>query len=176
MPDIAPAQHSEYAAMMIDWVLLLAPLAALPVVLLLGFVGCTLPRTGDLPVAPIGLYLPVADVFEFESLEVNLQYTLDTGQSPPNLVASTKLTGPELGVFAANLGGLVPLTGILDLSGQPDGMLRCWCTVTLSDVMFGPTIQPEDWVTISPGNGDAAYFILFRKNGEFGLTGTTVPG
>jgi hypothetical protein len=160
---------------MIDWFVVLAPLAALPIVMLLVFVGCVPDATFVDPV-PIGLYLPLSDVFKFDSLDVNLQYTLDTGQSPPNLVASTKLTGPELGVFAANLGGLVPLTGILDLSGQPDGMLRCWCTVTLSDVMFGPTIQPEDWVTISPGNGDAAYFILFRKNGEFGLTGTTVPG
>src|SRR5262245_12750207 len=39
-------KSSQRSAAMIDWFVLLMPLAALPVILILGFVGCTLDRHG----------------------------------------------------------------------------------------------------------------------------------
>jgi len=161
--------------MMIDWFVVLAPLAALPIVLLFVFIGCPVPPAIFGPL-PIGLYLPeFKDVLEFESLEVHLQYTLDTGQSPPDLRGSIKLMSPEILLFALYSGGLVSLSDLVDLVGQPDGELDCRCTVTLFGAMFQPS--PVDGsVFMSPNNADGAYFFLFRNEADFGLAGVVEPG
>ncbi len=173
-----PAQHSGNAAMTIDWVLVLAPLAALPVVLLFAFVGCSLPDvTFGLPsFIPIGLYLPdLATVFEITSLEVIVQYT------PANLSGSFTVQGlptsPLLVLSAINSGGLLDVGSALGLPAIAPGELHCTCNVSLAGgAMFPP--GPASWsVFMDPEAGDRAYFFLFRVGGNFGLTGVTVlPG
>jgi len=172
-----PAQHSGNAAMTIDWVLVLAPLAALPLVLLFAFVGCGAPDlTFDLdPIIPISLYLPdLATVFEITSLEVSVQYT------PANLSGSFTVPGlpaSQLLVLSAIYsGGLLDVGSALGLSTSEAGELDCTCNVSLvGAAMFPP--GPASWsVFMDPVAGDRAYFFLFRNNGNFGLTGVTVPG
>jgi hypothetical protein len=159
--------------MTIDWVLVLAPLAVLPVVLLLVFVGCSLDPYGDVASLPIALlFLDPADFIDMVSLKVHLQYTLETGQSPPNLRGSTNLTGVGLGAFVIS-GGFIDLSGVVNLLGQPDGMLDCICTVTFSGSVFNVSTEVEAWVVMSPGNGDGASFTLSRVGNVLDLVGET---
>jgi hypothetical protein len=166
--------------MTIDWVLVLAPLAALPVVLLFAFVGCSdLLGIDDRPFEPgnlaIELFLPeLTTVINFASLEVKVQYTLDTGQFA--FGSSVTLSRDILIKFYITEGSIA----IGDVLGVPsnlgDGMVDCACTVTLTgNPMFQPA-PAEASISVIPSSGELRWFFLSGDGANFQLQGLLVAG
>ncbi len=165
--------------MMIDWLVVLAPLAALPVVLLLVFVGCSLDPYGDVPTVGVTLqFLNLADIVDVLSLKITMGYTLNTGESPTNLRGGIVLTSLDLVTAFIYSGNSVDLTPIMNLTGQPDGELDCWGYVTLVEspattIMAPPPAAAPAQVYMSPNSGDGAVFTLIRGGNDFDLIGET---
>jgi hypothetical protein len=110
--------------MLID---LLAPLVAIPVVLLLAFVGCSLPTSYLPPNLAWGGGLQT----DIESIVVTFGLDPDGGEDPSNLHPPPfALTGQDLNDFFVNglkVGNAAPWT-----AGSP-GTLNCFCTITQSN-------------------------------------------
>jgi hypothetical protein len=110
--------------MLID---LLAPLVAIPVVLLLAFAGCSLPNL----YWPPGIQWGGGLQTDIESIEVAFGLDPDSGEDPSNLhPAPTTLTGQDLNDFfvnGLNVNDAAPWT-----AGSP-GTLNCFCTIAQSN-------------------------------------------
>jgi hypothetical protein len=112
---------------------LLAPLVAIPVVLLLAFAGCSLPTSYFPPHVSWAGGLQT----DIQSIEITVGLDPDSGEDPSNLhPPSVPLTGPELDAFfveGLDLANAAPWT-----AGSP-GILNCFCKITQSNT--GKTVQ-----------------------------------
>ena len=110
-----------------DGFIVLAPLVALPIVLLFGFVGC---HVADIPGENTPfielVWAPDLDFSDVKSISVTFSYSFDTGEAPSNLMATVPLDQALLKVLTS-----VDVTAHLDLTDLPDGHLHCDCRIEL---------------------------------------------
>src|SRR5215470_18070573 len=103
---------------------LLAPLVAIPVVLLFAFAGCSVPGASS----PIILRWAGGLQTDIASIEVAFGLDPDSGEDPSNLhPAATVLSGQALNNFFVN--GLDVSNAAPWEAGSP-GTLNCFCTIT----------------------------------------------
>jgi hypothetical protein len=150
---------------MIDWFVLLTPLAVLPIVLLFAFVGCafkTSPiETDDPSTAPIKprVWLHYGPGFEkgIDSLEVRFEY------QPLDDPDTHVLSQETLQEFDPS-GGDVDRTNWANLEQFIPCLLYCYCT---------PLPQGQEVTTSAQkcdGKQELGKFVFSRTNGGFGMT------
>jgi hypothetical protein len=124
---------------MIDWFVLLVPLAALPIVALFGFVGCQLIwPVDDYPIGPMlqlpeGLGQTVVD-----SIEVTITVTGENGESSFDTQTRDKadlLAGKE-----SFIEFFIPLG---DIDAEEEGSARCHCSLFFADQLGGATLKRD---------------------------------
>jgi hypothetical protein len=131
---------------MIDWTVLLLPLATLPVILIFGFVGCTLSRTGTKPDSAPGFIFPGGLHLKVVSLTVKMTLSINGSSQSDSRTASD-----VLGDFTPG-GGRFDFSNLtIDGSGQIGAAFDVTCVCTIIVVGQGPTNVP---VTPHPNLGD----------------------
>jgi hypothetical protein len=148
--------------MMIDVFVVLVPLAVLPIVLLFGFVGCSVP---DFWIGSIALQWGAGFNGDIKSLEVTFQYLPNNGESSSSYIVSATLTDMELTSFFG--GQSIDKTGVLHLSSVPNGTLTCNCVIT--QTVTAQTTAVNDSQPMEPNTWTPA-FILSRNGTGFETT------
>ena len=156
-----PAFREEYTVMM-DWFVLLVPLAALPIALLFVFVGCALDTSG-VPLPTVALLIEAGFETDIDTVKVTFQYSLSSGESPSNLTAIQTLSGPNLveGTF-------IDKSSDLNLAGQPEGELSCTCLITRK-TLEQATVSGSQSYSGDPESRDLTPFDLAREGAGFKL-------
>jgi hypothetical protein len=115
---------------MIDWFVLLVPLAVLPVFLIFGFVGCVLDTEG-IPAAPgftypAGLPVPIGSVLK---LKVKMEVTGEDGDSK----SEQQNRSPE-GIIIKPTGETIefPSIDLEEIDAEEEGTASCTVTLTIS--------------------------------------------
>jgi hypothetical protein len=156
-----PARREEYTVMM-DWIVLLVPLAALPIALLFVFVGCALDTSGT-PLPTVALLIGAGFETDIDTVKVTFQYSLSSGESPSNLTAIQTLSGSDL-----DEGTLIDKSSDLNLVDQPEGKLSCTCLITRK-TLEQVTISSAQSYSGDPESRDLTPFELFREGANFKL-------
>jgi hypothetical protein len=128
---------------MIDWFVLLVPFAVLPVVLILGFVGCVLDTEG-IPAAPSFTYppslpVPIGSVF---ALTVNMTVTGEDGASK-----SAQESRSPGGIIIKPTGETIefPSIDLEAIDAEEEGSATCTVTLTISG-------NPDTTFSLPPAN------------------------
>ena len=131
---------------MIDWFVLLAPLAALPLVLIFGFLGCVLDRTGHTGEGitfrfPPGLATPLVKLRVRMTLSVNGW----SQQEEHTLVATS-------GDFPPTMKGMIPFPTLAakddvyntgEIGAAIDMLCECWITIVNQDTEVSVPVNPH---------------------------------
>jgi hypothetical protein len=146
---------------MIDWFIVLVPLAALPVVMLFVFIGCALNSEG-IAWPMVALFIGKGFDTDIQSIEVTFQYNLAGGESPSNLRVSVTLQPPSL-----TAGTFINKTSELNLLDEPAGSLNCTCVITKKQTLEQFTVSGDQIYGGDPEESDLVAFGLFRDGDSF---------
>lgn len=154
---------------MTDWLVYLSPLLLLPIVMLFGFVGCTLNTKGS-PAATVALVIGKGMDTGVESVLVEFQYRLKpSNEAASNMFLTFTLTSSDL-----TEGSVFDKTDELQLWDAPFGHLECTCEVTeTATSKKTPLFYNQSYNRENEDSG-LDPFKLSREDGEFTLTSTWV--
>jgi len=148
---------------MVDWLVLLVPLAALPIVSLLAFVGCALDRSG-IPFPVVGIVMGAGLSTGVDSVKVEFQYSLLSGESPSDLNLKLTLQGAQLAEDT-----FIDKSSELVLSSEPEGHLECKCVITKQS-LEQVAVSAQQFYSGDAELQELVAFLLFRKGEDFELT------
>ena len=152
---------------MIDWLLYLSPLLLFPIVMLFGFVGCTLNMKGS-PAATAALVIGKGMDTGVESVLVEFQYRLYPSDEESNNLTFT-LTSSDLVE-----GKVFDKTDDLALWNLPKGILDCTCEITEAGTSNKTALLYDQFYNRDGEDSGLDPFKLSREDGEFKLTSTWV--
>jgi hypothetical protein len=151
---------------MIDWLVLLVPLVALPIVSLFAFFGCQLvfpgnPYDGFWPI--VGLHYPEGLQTDVETLTITFEFTLDSGESPSGLTAMETLTKADI----EPVGEFIDRRTQVDLREQGEGKLKCTCIITKTGSSTPITRSDDQTYGGDAEDSELNYFELARDGDGF---------
>jgi hypothetical protein len=148
---------------MVDWFVLLVPLAALPIVLLFVFIGCSLDRSG-IPLPVVGIVMGAGLSTGVDNVKVEFQYSLLSKESPSDLNLKLTLQGAQLAEDT-----FIDRSSELNLTSEPEGHLECKCVITKQS-LEQVTVSAQQFYSGDPELQELVAFLLFQKGESFELT------
>jgi hypothetical protein len=154
-------------AAMVDWLVLLVPLAALPIAFLFTFVGCQVLFPVDTTWPMVGLYYPAGLQSDVFSLTIKFSFQTADGEYPSELRATETLANADI----EPAGTFIDKRAQVDLREAGEGFLICTCSIIKMNGggETSPPIVTSNHQSYEGDREELNYFELVRDGDSFQL-------